>query len=97
VLFAAKPRLADVLLGHAHRLGIRAAFVAGDEVYGGRQLLRSIRELEMGYVLAVRANHALTVGSGRAVTDVGAVRMIPRQAWHRIRTGPGTKDTRHYD
>src|SRR5215468_11353502 len=47
--------------------------------------------------MAVRANHALTVGSGRAVTAAGAVRMIPHQAWHRMRTVSGTKGTRHYD
>jgi SRSO17 transposase len=97
VMFATKPQLADALLDRAHRLGIRAAFVAGDEVYGGRELRRSIREREMGYVMAVRANHTVTVGSGRAVTAVGAVRMIPHQAWHRMRTGSGTKGTRHYD
>jgi hypothetical protein len=32
VMFAAKPQLAGALLDRAHRLGIRAAFVAGDEV-----------------------------------------------------------------
>ena len=89
VLFATKPQLADVLLDHAHTLGIRAAFVAGDEVYGGRELRRGIREREMGYVLAVRANHVLTVGSGRAVTAAGAVSMIPRPRLardaHRVR------------
>ena len=87
VMFATKPQLASTLLDRAHRLGIRAAFVAGDEVYGGRELRRSIREREMGYVMAVRTNHALTVGSGRAVTAAGAVSMIPHQAWHRMRTG----------
>ncbi len=97
MLFATKPQLASALLDRAHRLGLRAAFVAGDEVYGGRELRRSIREREMSYVMAVRANHALTVGSGRAVTAAGAVSMIPRQAWHRMRTGSGTKGTRHYD
>src|SRR5205807_5868755 len=34
VLFATKPQLADGLLERAHSLGICAAFVAGDEVYG---------------------------------------------------------------
>jgi SRSO17 transposase len=43
VLFATKPQLADVLLDRAQSLGIRAAFVAGYEVYGGRELRRSIR------------------------------------------------------
>lgn len=38
VLFATKPQLAGVLLDRAQSLGIRAAFVAGDEVHGGCQL-----------------------------------------------------------
>jgi SRSO17 transposase len=68
VLFATKPQLAGALLDRAHALGIRAAFVAGDEVYGGRELRRSIRQRGMGYVLAVRANHTVSTGSGRTVT-----------------------------
>jgi hypothetical protein len=35
-MFASKPQLAGALLDRAHRLGIRAAFVAGDKVYGWR-------------------------------------------------------------
>src|SRR5216117_3671703 len=50
----------------------------------------------MGYVLAVRANHAVTAGSGRTVTTAAAAGMIPARAWHRMRTGSGTKGTRHY-
>jgi SRSO17 transposase len=65
VMFASKPQLAGALLDRAHAAGIRAAFVVGDEVYGGRELRRGIRQHGMGYVLAVRANHAVTVGSGR--------------------------------
>jgi len=42
----------------------------------------------MGYVLAVRANHTLTAR---------AARLIRRDAWHRIRTGHGSKGLRHYD
>ena len=97
VMFATKPQLAGDLLDRAHSLGIRAAFVAGDEVYGGRQLRRSIRRRGMGYVMAVRANHVLTTGSGRAVTAAAAARLIPARAWHRMRTGSGTKGVRHYD
>ena len=96
VLFATEPQLASVLLEHARSLGIRAAFVAGDEVYCGREL-RSIRQRGMGYVLAVRANHAVTTGSGRTVTAAAAAGMIPARAWQRMRTGSGTKGTRHYD
>jgi len=97
VMFASKPQLAGSLLDRAHSRGIRAAFVAGDEVYGGRQLRRDIRQRGMGYVMAVRAGHVVTTGSGRAVTAAAAARMIPRPAWHRMRAGSGTKGTQHYD
>ena len=43
VMFATKPELAGELLARAHERGIRAAFMAGNEVYGGRQLRRAIR------------------------------------------------------
>src|SRR6185437_7428657 len=33
----------------------------------------------------------------RAVTAAGAAGLIPARAWHRMRTGSGTKGTRHYD
>jgi SRSO17 transposase len=97
VLFATKPQLAGALLDRAHAAGIRAAFVAGDEVYGGRELRRGIRQRGMGYVLAVRANHALAPGSGRTVTAAAAARMIPARAWQRMRSGSGTKGIRRYD
>jgi SRSO17 transposase len=97
VMFATKPELAGALLDRAHERGIRAAFVTGDEVYGGRDLRRAIRARGMGYVLAVRANHALTLGSGRTLTAARAARLIPRGGWQRMRTGHGTKGSRHYD
>jgi len=96
-MFATKPQLAGALLERAQSLGIRAAFVAGDEVYGGRQLRRDIRQRGTGYVMAVRANHTLITGSSRTGTAAAAASMIPAHAWHRMRTGSGTKGTRHYD
>ena len=63
VMFASKPQPAGSLLDRAHSRRIRAAFVAGDEVYGGRQLRRDIRQRGMGYVMAFRANHVVTTGS----------------------------------
>jgi SRSO17 transposase len=97
VLFATKPQLAAALLERVHSCGIRAAFVAGDEGYGGRELRPGIGQRGMGYVMAVRANHALTTGSGRTMTAAAVASMIPVRAWHRMRTGSGTKGTRHYD
>jgi SRSO17 transposase len=97
VMFATKPELADELLGRAHQRGIRAAFAAGDEVYGGRGLRRAIRGRGMGYVLAIRSNTAITPGSGKPVTAAGAAGLIPARGWQRMRTGSGTKGARHYD
>jgi len=97
VMFATKPQLAGALLDRAQSLGIRAAFVAGDEVYSGRELRRGIRQHGIGYVMAVRSSHVVTSGSGRAITAADAVSVIPPHAWHRMRTGSGTKGTRHYD
>jgi SRSO17 transposase len=97
VLFATKPQLVGSLLEHVQSLGTRAAFVVGDEVYGGCELRRSIRQHGMSYVMAVRATHTLTTGPGRTVTAAAAAGLIPARAWHRMRTGSGTKGTRHYD
>jgi SRSO17 transposase len=66
-------------------------------VYGGRKLRRSIRQRGMGYVLAVRANHTVSTGSGCTVTAAAAVGLMPGPAWHRMRAGSGTKGARHYD
>jgi SRSO17 transposase len=76
VLFATKPQLAGALLDRAQSLGIRAAFVADDEVYGGRELRRGIRQRGIGYVMAVRSSHVVTCGSGRAITAADTMSMI---------------------
>ena len=71
VMFATKPQLAGDLLQHAADRGIRAGFTAGDEVYGGLDLRKSIRERGTGYVMAVRSNYRVTVPSGRHLTVTG--------------------------
>jgi SRSO17 transposase len=70
--------------------------VTGDEVYGGRDLRSTVRELGMGYVMAVKHDHTITL-AGRVATARQAVRMIPGDAWQRMRTGTGTKGIRSYD
>jgi SRSO17 transposase len=97
VAFATKPQLAGALLERAHARGIGAAVVAGDEVYGGADLRRQIRGLGMGYVLAVRATHPLTLGDGRTRSAAEAIKLIQANAWARMRTGSGTKGIGHYD
>ena len=96
VMFETKPQLAGHLLQHAHDRGIRAAFVAGDEVYGGRDLRQGIRERGTGYVLAVRSNYMVTLPSGRRVTVKNAAGLVKPGIWQRMRTGSATKGARDY-
>jgi hypothetical protein len=86
-MFATKPELAGQLLQHTRDRGVRAAFVAGDEVYGRPDLRRSIHERDTGYVMAVRSNHAVTLPSDRRVTVKKAANLLKPAMWQRMRTG----------
>ena len=96
VMFATKPQLADALLARAHGRGIRTAFVAGDEVYGGVELRRGIRARGSGYVMAVRSNHMVTLPSGRRMPAKTAAGLVKPGAWQRMRTGSATKGAKDY-
>jgi SRSO17 transposase len=96
VMFATKPELAGRLLQHAHDLSIRVGFIAGDEVYGGLDLRRGIRERGTGYVLAVRSNHMATLPSGRRLTVKTAAGLVKPGMWQRMRTGSATKGAKDY-
>jgi SRSO17 transposase len=96
VLFATKPQLAGGLLQQAHDRGFRAGFVVGDEVYGGLDLRRGIRERGTGYVLAVRSNYTVTLPSGRRVTVKNAAGLVKPGMWQRMRTGSATKGAKDY-
>ena len=95
-MFATKPQLAGRLLQHAHDQGIRAAFVAGDEVYCGLDLRKGIRERGTGYVLAVRSNYMATLPSGRRVTVKTVAGLVKPSMWQRMRTGSATKGAKDY-
>src|SRR5512133_801811 len=97
VMFATKPQLAGDLLQQAHDRGIRAAVVAGDEVYGGLDLRRSIRERGTGYVLALRSSHVVTLPSGRRLTVRSAAGLVKPAMWQPMRTGSATKGAKDYD
>ncbi len=94
VMFATKPQLAGQLLQHAHDRGIRAGFVAGDEVYGGLDLRRSIRERGTGYVMAVRSNHTVTLPAGRRLAVKTAASLVKPAMWQRMRTGSANSEVR---
>jgi len=96
VMFATKPQLAGDLLQHAHDRGIRAGFTAGDEVYGGLDLRKSIRERGTGYVMAVRSNYMVTLPSGRRLAAKDASLLAKAGMWQRMRTGSATKGAKDY-
>jgi SRSO17 transposase len=94
VVSATKPELAGRLLRHARDRGVRAACTVGDEVYGGLDLRRRIRELGTGYVMAVRPDHAVILPSGRRLTVKTAGNLLRPSMWQPMRTGSATKGAR---
>jgi SRSO17 transposase len=96
IAFATKPRLAKEMLGRAFAAGVPAAWVTGDEVYGGDGDLRRWLETEgRPYVLAVRENQYVWRGFGQS--KVGAlVKALPKRAWHKITIAWGSKGPRRY-
>lgn len=94
--FATKPRLAREMLERAFAAGVPAAWVTGDEVYGGDGTLRQWLEEEgRPYVLAVRSNQA--VWTGFEQVRVGALASsLPQRAWHTITIAAGSKGPRRY-
>lgn len=94
--FATKPQQATTMIEDFLARGHRAAWAAGDEVYGSIALRTRLRTLGLGYVMAVRSNHHVDTAWGRL--DMRALRKkLPATAWQRIATGQGSKGIREYD
>jgi SRSO17 transposase len=106
VAFATKAQLAQAMLDHAFAQGVPAAWVAGDEGYGGAPALRaSLERRPCAYVVAVRSNEPITVPPpvpkprlvGLLETAASAAAKLPPDAWQRLTAGAGSKDERWYD
>ena len=94
--FATKPGLAKVMLARAFAAGVPAAWVTGDEVYGGDGGLRRWLESQRRpYVLAVRANQYVWAGF-RQSTVAALAAALPERAWHEITIAAGSKGPRRY-
>lgn len=95
--FATKPELAARMVARFLDAGHRAAWVAGDEVYGGNPTLRTaLEERGTGYVLAVACSHEATTGAGKFRADALAAK-LPKRAWQKLSAGHGAKGHRFYD
>ncbi len=91
--FATKPELAARMVTRFLDAGHRAAWVAGDEVYGCNPRLRTaLEERGTGYVLAVACSHEVTAGAGRFRADMLA-RKVPKSAWQKLSAGAEPRAT----
>jgi SRSO17 transposase len=95
--FATKPQLARQMIARTLDAGVRAGWVAGDEVYGADPGLRAECERRgIGYVLAVVRDHRVETGAGPLRADILSLQ-LPARAWQPISAGPGAKGQRIYD
>jgi len=97
LMFATKTAQTQAMLHKAHAAGIRASFFTGDEVYGAKALRTTCRRLGLGYAVAVRTSHHVTLPSGAKLSAAKAKALVPKGAWQRMRTGTGSKGARDYD
>ena len=74
------------------------AWVAGDEVYGDNEPLRTWLEAQhLPYVLAVACDHRIPAGPGHAIRADQLAARLSRRAWQRLSAGNGAKGHRWYD
>jgi SRSO17 transposase len=101
VTFQTKPELAQQMLERALAAGVPAAWVTGDEVYGGARRLRLWLEAQrQPFVLAIKRSEPLWVLTGRGPLEQRAdtiAAAIAPQDWTCLSAGDGAKGPRLYD
>src|SRR5215212_9515281 len=99
VEFRTKPQLARAMLERALDADVPAAWVTGDEVYGGDRRLRVwLEERRMPHVLAVKSTEPLwTRTTWRQVAAKTLAAGIGADAWQPLSAGEGAKGPRVYD
>jgi len=103
VAFRTKPQLAKAMLERALAAGVPAAWVTGDEIYGGDRRLRVwLEEQDVPHVLAVKRTEPLVAVTGRGlgvgqVPAADLVAALPPDAWTTLSAGDGAKGPRRYD
>jgi SRSO17 transposase len=95
--FATKPALATEMVAQALDAGVPAAWVTGDEVYGGDpHLSAELESRQIGYVLAVSRKRPIPTRAGVFLAGVLA-QCLPKKAWQQLSAGDGAKGHRLYD
>jgi SRSO17 transposase len=99
VEFRTKPQLAQRMLERALDAGVPAAWVTGDEVYGGDRRLRVwLEEQQIPHVLAVKSTEPLWMRTEwRQVAAADLAAAVPAEQWQRLSAGAGAKGPRIYD
>jgi SRSO17 transposase len=97
--FATRSELADDMITAALQAQVPARWVAADEAYGNNTKLRArLRELQLGYVLAVSCDHLVPIDADKARCRADRlVEGLPATAWTRRSAGDGSKGPRFYD
>jgi SRSO17 transposase len=97
VPFLTKPEIGRLLLERALDGGTPAAWVLGDEIYGGDYRLRAcVEDRHCRYVLGVAAKQSVWVGWEQQRVDA-VIRNLAASDWLRLSCGDGTKGPRVYD
>ena len=97
VTFATKIALGRRMISRAVGAGVPAKWVTADSVYGSDYHFRlEIEGLGLGYVVAVRSDHAVHVGWRQARANALADE-IPKDSWQRLSCGSGSKGPRLYE
>jgi SRSO17 transposase len=95
--FATKPELAWTMIARARGAGVRFAWVAGDEVYGGNPKLRArLEEHGIAYVMATACSDIVAMAAGGMRADEAAA-LVPKCGWQRLSCADGSKGPRLYD
>jgi SRSO17 transposase len=99
VEFQTKPQLARAMLERALAAGVPAAWVTGDEVYGGDRRLRVwLEERHLAHVLAIKRTEPLwCTRTWREVAAATLAAEVPAAQWEPVSAGDGAKGPRVYD
>ena len=85
------------MIGRALDAGVRAGWVAGDEVYGADPGLHAgLEERGVGYVLAIGCDRRVSTPAGVLRAD-GVAARLPKHVWQRFSAGAGAKGYPYYD